>query len=91
MKKPSFSMPEPKVFKEIYALRLEMHRRARKIGWEAYLIEVNQRAGHLLGKSPIHSPKLPTRPGGLRSFGKPSSVQDAQGAVRAKTSPAAEG
>jgi hypothetical protein len=88
MKKPSFSLPEPEVFKEIYALHAKMYRKARSHGWEVYLTEVNQRAGHLLGKSPVHSPKPPMRPGGLRSLGQPSDGREARRAV--KTFPSAE-
>jgi hypothetical protein len=89
MKKPSFSLPEPEVFKEIHAIHLRMNRKARSHGWEVYLSEVNQRAGHLLGKSLAHSLKPPMRPGGLRSLGQPSDGQDARRAV--KTFPSAEG
>jgi hypothetical protein len=89
MKKPNLVLPEPEVFKEIHAIHLKMHRKARKHGWEVYLTEVNQRAGHLLGKSPVHSLKAPMRPGGLRSLGQPSDGRDARRAV--KTFPSAEG
>jgi hypothetical protein len=89
MKKPSFSLPEPDVFKEIHAIRLKMQRIARSHGWEVYLTEVNKRAGHLLGKPPVHSLKPPMRPGGLRSLGLPSDGRDARRAV--KTFPSAEG
>jgi hypothetical protein len=66
-----------------------MYRKARKHGWEAYLTEVNQRAGHLLGKPPVRSLKPTPRPGGLRSLGQPSEGQEARRAV--KTFPSAEG
>jgi hypothetical protein len=69
MRRPKLTLPQPKVFKAVYAMRLRMQRKAEKLGWGQYLAGVNGRAGHLLGKPPAPSPAKHGREPVLRSFG----------------------
>lgn len=78
------TLPQPKVFAQIEAMRRQMHRKARQHGWEGYLAEVNMRAGHLLGKPPVPSPKQQARKQGLRSVGRTSDSRPASRTIAAK-------
>ena len=84
MKKPKLVLPQPQVFKDVEAIRLTMHRKAQKLGWEPYLAEVNARAGHLLGKPPASRQRF--RQHGLRSFGLTPDDRTARRTVSAKAS-----
>ncbi|MBI4026012.1 MAG: hypothetical protein HY360_13585 [Verrucomicrobia bacterium] len=42
-------LPEPKVLKELHAIRRKIQRVAEKAGWEKYLADLNQRPS-LLGQ-----------------------------------------
>ena len=88
MKKPKLVLPQPQVFKDVQAIRLTMHRKAQKLGWEPYLAEINTRAGHLLGKPPAPSPapKQRSRQHGLRTFGLTPGDRTARRTVSADAS-----
>ena len=88
MKKPKLVLPQPQVFKDVDAMRLKMCRKARKLGWENYLAEMNARAGQLLGKPPAPSPAPRQRfhKQGLQAFGLTPNERTARRAVSAKPS-----
>jgi hypothetical protein len=88
MKKPKLILPQPQVFKEVGATRMKMRRKAQKLGWEPYLAEVNERAGHLLGKAPVPSPapRRRFRKHGLRAFGPAPNGHGTRRTVSAKAS-----
>jgi hypothetical protein len=49
--------PEPKIFGEIRAMRRKVNGKAGRLGWEQFVAQLNDRAGHLLGKSAARSPR----------------------------------
>ena len=67
--RPKLILPQPRIFKELHDLRLKVHGKAARLGWKRYLAEMNERAGHLLGKSPVPSPAKTARRPALRSLG----------------------
>jgi len=67
--RPKLILPEPRIFKELHDLRLKVHGKAARLGWKRYLAEMNERAGHLLGKSPAPSPAKFVRRPTLRRLG----------------------
>jgi len=46
-KAPTFTLREPEAVREIHAIRRRIQRRAGKIGWAKYLVELNLRPGLL--------------------------------------------
>ncbi|HUI07975.1 MAG TPA: hypothetical protein VL486_13325 [Verrucomicrobiae bacterium] len=67
--RPNLTLPQPVIFRELYAMRLKVHGKAARLGWKRYLAEINERAGHLLGKSPVPSPAKPGHRPPLRPLG----------------------
>jgi len=43
------NLPEPKVLKELHAIRRKIQRAAENVGWEKYLADLNERPS-LLGQ-----------------------------------------
>ncbi len=68
-KTPKLTLPQPKIFKELHGMRMKMHGKAQRLGWERYLAEMNRRAGHLLGKLSTPPPTTRARKSALRPLG----------------------
>ena len=67
--KPSPKLPQPKIFKELRAMRQKVQNKAQKVGWERFVADINQRVGRLLGKPVAPAlQKLPRKQSPLRQL-----------------------
>ena len=55
------TLPEPKAVREIHAVRLKIKRRAKKLGWNRYLEQINSRPGILMSTEPLTLKERPKR------------------------------
>ena len=86
MKKPRLTLPQPKIFKELHGMRMKVRGKAARLGWKRYLAEMNQRAGHLLGKPPAPPPTKSARKAAMRRLGLIRQTQATRPTVSAPIS-----
>jgi hypothetical protein len=85
-KTPTPTLPQPKILKELLTLRAKIQGKARRLGWKRYLAEMNERAGHLLGKPPVPAPAKSAEKPAVRPLGLARNSPSPRRTVSVQTS-----